>query len=336
MALASASQGTIFKDYSLSLFPRFPAEIRNYVWKIAVEEYPARIINLREYRLSIPPTSPNSITVSRKGTSQPYKVTHNTREIAGFKSRVPAPTVLYICHYSRATAMKAYTKAFGTAEMPAETWIDFKKDMLYLTIDFCYLALERVPGTLEWPQYQTGRKEPYGYFRKELSQDIQKVLDLAISGLWHKGFKAPAIWRTGKAADVVILERLFCNLESSEIYLSSQARYFANQSAPPNSKLRFSTRLRSTRQRTFDSTTQVNDTLPRHTDGPIDIKTVKMGFFDIISAALPWSESEAEAVSGGSGTQSTPAQKGEEGEGEAIVSYVSYAEMDLREVDGLD
>ncbi|TVY35618.1 Cytochrome b-c1 complex subunit [Lachnellula subtilissima] len=37
-----------------------------------------------------------------------------------------------------------------------------------------------------------------------------------------------------------------------------------------------------------------------------------MGFFDIVAAAMPWSESEAEAVSGGSSTDSTPANSGGE------------------------
>lgn len=48
-----------------------------------------------------------------------------------------------------------------------------------------------------------------------------------------------------------------------------------------------------------------------------------MGFFDswsdLVSAATPWSQVEAEAVSGGSSTTSTPAQKDNGGEGEAIV-----------------
>lgn len=50
---------------------------------------------------------------------------------------------------------------------------------------------------------------------------------------------------------------------------------------------------------------------------------VKMGFFDslsdLVSAATPWSQAEAEAVSGGSSTESTPAQKDDGGEGEAKV-----------------
>ncbi|QSZ34694.1 hypothetical protein DSL72_007549 [Monilinia vaccinii-corymbosi] len=45
-----------------------------------------------------------------------------------------------------------------------------------------------------------------------------------------------------------------------------------------------------------------------------------MGFFnswsDLVSAATPWSEAEAEAVSGGSSTEKTPAQKDNGGEGE--------------------
>ena len=45
-----------------------------------------------------------------------------------------------------------------------------------------------------------------------------------------------------------------------------------------------------------------------------------MGFFDLLSAATPWSHVEAEAVSGGTGTTKTPAQPDDGGEGEAIVS----------------
>ncbi|KAF7957514.1 hypothetical protein EAE96_003091 [Botrytis aclada] len=45
-----------------------------------------------------------------------------------------------------------------------------------------------------------------------------------------------------------------------------------------------------------------------------------MGFFDswsdLVSAATPWSQAEAEAVSGGSSTEKTPAQKDDGGEGE--------------------
>ncbi|KAL3423639.1 ubiquinol-cytochrome c reductase complex subunit [Phlyctema vagabunda] len=44
-----------------------------------------------------------------------------------------------------------------------------------------------------------------------------------------------------------------------------------------------------------------------------------MGFFtDIVAAATPWSSADAEAVSGGSGTDSTPARANDKGEGEAI------------------
>lgn len=47
-----------------------------------------------------------------------------------------------------------------------------------------------------------------------------------------------------------------------------------------------------------------------------------MGFFDVIAAALPWSDAEAEAVKGGASTESTPAndtEGGKEEEGDAKV-----------------
>lgn len=53
-----------------------------------------------------------------------------------------------------------------------------------------------------------------------------------------------------------------------------------------------------------------------------------MGFFDswndLVSAATPWSHVEAEAVSGGSSTEKTPAQKDDGGEGEAKVCFFGF------------
>jgi len=40
-----------------------------------------------------------------------------------------------------------------------------------------------------------------------------------------------------------------------------------------------------------------------------------MGFFDIVAAALPWSDAEAEAVKGGASTESTPANDTEGSKG---------------------
>jgi hypothetical protein len=53
-----------------------------------------------------------------------------------------------------------------------------------------------------------------------------------------------------------------------------------------------------------------------------------MGFFDtwsdLVTAATPWTAVEAEAVSGGSSTEKTPAQKDDGGEGEAKVSSLFF------------
>lgn len=48
-----------------------------------------------------------------------------------------------------------------------------------------------------------------------------------------------------------------------------------------------------------------------------------------MSAATPWSQVEAEAVKGGSSTTSTPAQKDNGGEGEAIVRSVFLSSISL-------
>jgi hypothetical protein len=40
-------------------------------------------------------------------------------------------------------------------------------------------------------RFNIGRKQPYGHFYKELSHDIQKIKDLAISGICDLGSKGP-------------------------------------------------------------------------------------------------------------------------------------------------
>lgn len=72
--------------------------------------------------------------------------------------------MLSVCHESRGIAQQFYTKAFGTANIPAQTWIDFEKDVLYLAFDVCY-----------WNNI---------YFYTDLREDIKKVKRLAIGGIW--------------------------------------------------------------------------------------------------------------------------------------------------------
>jgi hypothetical protein len=48
--LSSLKQEQLLKGKSFSLFGSLPAEIRNQIWNISVEDYPARIVDLREHR----------------------------------------------------------------------------------------------------------------------------------------------------------------------------------------------------------------------------------------------------------------------------------------------
>jgi 2EXR family len=118
--MSPSMQQEFFKGYSSSLFPQFPSEIRNYIWKISVTDYPARIVDLREYRRPVsrilspePPVTPKSVTESSSCDFQSQRKTDDIREVAGFKSRVPAPTVLYVCRDSSYIAQESHTKVFG-------------------------------------------------------------------------------------------------------------------------------------------------------------------------------------------------------------------------------
>jgi hypothetical protein len=61
-------------------------------------------------------------------------------------------------------AQKLYTKAFGTTDIPAETWFDFQRDTLYIHFNMC-----RIEDSL---------------FYKELSKDLKRVRNLALGGVW--------------------------------------------------------------------------------------------------------------------------------------------------------
>lgn len=186
--MVSSMQEELFKGYSFPHFSRFPPEIRNRVWEISVQDYPARIVDLREYRQSVSPA----------------------KHIVGFKSRAPAPTVIYACRESRSIAQRAYSKAFGTSDMPAEIWIDFDKDMLYISKDFCYAGLLGAETNTDRFDYISD-KQLRGYFVKDLKEDITKVKDLAISGFWNLGSDPP--WSTAKISNMKDIYRVFHKLE---------------------------------------------------------------------------------------------------------------------------
>jgi len=176
-------------------FPRLPPEIRDYIWKICVTDYPARIVDLREYRL---PDERKKEDL--KATTSPNSGKEK-KEIVGYKSRTPAPTLLYICRDSRDIAQETYTKAFGTADMPAQTWIDFDKDILYI---FEMRELSNDP--YRWYHFSEEGYKINGPFFNEYNQDIQKVKDLAVNGPWEP------LW--GQFLyEVLGIARQFVNLE---------------------------------------------------------------------------------------------------------------------------
>lgn len=139
-----------------TFFPQLPAEIRNKIWNICVSEYPARIVDL-------------------------------TKDTTKFKSKSPAPSFLYVCQESRSIAKESYTTAFGTPDVAAKTWIDFDRDILYLSWDFC----QNMPKQLSdsWVARSKRflvRKKDLRY-SKTINPDFAKIKDLAIGGVWHQG-----------------------------------------------------------------------------------------------------------------------------------------------------
>lgn len=82
--------------------------------------------------------------------------------------------------------------------MPAQTWINFEKDVLYLLMDFCLVAMEGFPTASILDMGRTflenDMESPCGYFLDELSQDIRKVKDLAVRRLWNIGPQVRDWW----------------------------------------------------------------------------------------------------------------------------------------------
>lgn len=61
--------------------------------------------------------------------------------------------------------------------MPAATWFDFEKDILYLSMDFCYLSLDdrQQPGQYLLPNpFRQGWEGPCGYFYNDLKNGYSK------------------------------------------------------------------------------------------------------------------------------------------------------------------
>ncbi|PVH77629.1 hypothetical protein DL98DRAFT_264998 [Cadophora sp. DSE1049] len=181
---------------SFHQFARFPVEICDHIWQISTQDYPARIVDLREIRYTVSQRWSTGLPISwqpltESNTEDPLALMkpNRTKEIAGFKSRVPAPTILYVCRASRHVAQKRYSKAFGTKDMPAGTWIDFDKDILYLSWEFCNVViggLDDFTGP-KFRNYYQERWKPRGDFLEDLQQDIRAVKDLAVAGLWKFG-----------------------------------------------------------------------------------------------------------------------------------------------------
>lgn len=64
------------------------------------------------------------------------------------------------------------------------------------------------------PQWHTGWEKPRGYFGKELNQDIEKVKDLAVSGVWNV---STYLWIRGECIEsidhIFTIAKCFVNLE---------------------------------------------------------------------------------------------------------------------------
>jgi hypothetical protein len=98
--------------------PLFLCRNPNQIWNISVKDYPARIVDLREYRrpisqkLSLESQLSSSFHLkSSPAELQSQASTSDTGVIAGFESWAPAPTILYVCRESRSIAQKSYTQS---------------------------------------------------------------------------------------------------------------------------------------------------------------------------------------------------------------------------------
>ena len=192
------------------LFPKLPPELRIYIWELSL--LPPRIIFLEQFRPRVSQPTSSALShdsqndAARLSTAASQITTHELLLIStvcqnatAYRSQCRAPATLFACHESRTIAEKSYTKAFGSAGTPASTWIDFKKDILCLSFDFC--TAEHKAGL------DTNR-----CFYEELSHDIKRVKHLAISGVWSPGSQAP--WHSATFIPLVELIKIFGNLET--------------------------------------------------------------------------------------------------------------------------
>jgi hypothetical protein len=67
-------------------------------------------------------------TSTRETESEEEKAT-------AFRADCPPPSLLSICHESRAIASKYYRKTFATPHAPARAYFDFDRDTIYVRYD---------------------------------------------------------------------------------------------------------------------------------------------------------------------------------------------------------
>ncbi|KUJ07761.1 uncharacterized protein LY89DRAFT_691484 [Mollisia scopiformis] len=185
-------------------FPRFrdlPAELRLHIWGYALPG--PRIILLEHKRKK-----------NSGAATDDLKTVDNLNprvDRLGFRSDAPPPSILYACRESYAIASKYYTQAFANSRGTsiAETYIDFKEDVLYLGSEWLGA------GQMNHGNYQ----ERIEYvLRNELHvDDLSRVENLAI--WWDNFHTGPRnlddylvmiLRQFGEVKSVTIVSKKYC------------------------------------------------------------------------------------------------------------------------------
>lgn len=184
------------QNQSSTLFQTLPAELRIQIWTLSLPDI--RIISLQKY---CQPT-PRPVRYRSRPASLIHKFTRHTASTSQtdkqeaatiYRSHTPVPNIYAVCRESRTIVQQYYTLAFRT-ENSRGTWIDFKKDILYLPREIC------------------GR---YGRnFYVEFPQDVKQVKYLAIGDIWSASEDLNAVYTSDSLLDLEKILVGFGNLES--------------------------------------------------------------------------------------------------------------------------
>ena len=145
---------------SFLLFPRFPAEVRNRIWELAME--PREVVVRSKWTAHRVPEGTGLLNYNSR-TRIPITLQAEETHPLYYYSTTGMPTALQACKEARSLLLPLYTKAFSYGLEPRYIFINFDIDTVYLyEVDMKKFPLEK--SLVRWLSVECGSPE---FFARE-------------------------------------------------------------------------------------------------------------------------------------------------------------------------